>query len=225
MTASTLHLIFESAGYFVGGQLFWLQRRRLGDPIESSTRWLVIGAGIFGAALGSRLLAALEDPAHFSLLGKTIVGGLLGGLIGVELMKKALGITQRTGDLFAIPLAVGTAVGRIGCWMAGLEDQTHGLPTALPWGYDYGDGVRRHPTQLYEVAFCLTLAVVLARICLPQPGDRFKLFMVAYMAWRLLIDFLKPGVAMAGLTAIQWAALACLIYYATDIRRWLTSHG
>ena len=63
------------------------------------------------------------------------------------------------------------------------------------------------------------------RIHLPQPGDRFKLFMVAYMAWRLLIDFLKPGVAVAGLTAIQWAALACLIYYAADIRRWLTSHG
>ncbi len=225
MTASTLHLIFESAGYFAGGQLFWWQRRKQGDTVGGSTRWLVICGAIIGAALGSRLLAALEDPTHFSLAGKTIVGGLLGGLIGVELMKKSQGISESTGDLFAIPLAVGTAVGRIGCFLAGMEDQTYGLPTSLPWGHDFGDGLFRHPTQLYEVAFCLVLATMLAFFRIPQSGDRFKLFIVAYMAWRLLIDLLKPGLAFVGLTAIQWAALTCLVYYARDIRRWVTRDG
>jgi phosphatidylglycerol---prolipoprotein diacylglyceryl transferase len=223
VTGSTLHLIFESAGYLVGGQLFWWQRRRQGDPVEGATRWLVIGAAIFGAAVGSRVLAGLENPAAFTLAGKTIVGGLLGGLIGVELAKKAIGETRRTGDLFAIPIAAGTAVGRIGCFLGGLEDSTHGLPTALPWGYDYGDGIRRHPAQLYEIAFCLALVLVLARVKLPLAGDRFKLFMTSYLGWRLLIDFLKPGLAFGGLTAIQWTALGGLLYYARDIRRWLVA--
>lgn len=221
MTGAAWHMVFESAGYLAGGQLFWFLRRRQGDVVEGGTRWLVIGAAIWGAALGARLLAGLENPAEFTLAGKTIVGGLLGGLIGVEMVKKLLGETQRTGDLFAAPLALGIGIGRIGCFLMGLEDQTHGLPTSLPWGYDYGDGIRRHPAQLYEMAFCFVLAAVLLKIRMPVNGDRFKLFMVAYLGWRLLIDFLKPGLAFGGLTAIQWACVAGVLYYSGDIRRWL----
>lgn len=223
VTGAQWHLLFESAGYLAGGQTFWWLRRRQGDAVEGATRWLVIGAAIFGAAIGSRVLAGLENPALFSLTGKSIVGGLIGGLIGVELAKKAIGETRRTGDLFAVPLAVGTAIGRIGCFLMGLEDQTHGLPTDLPWGYDYGDGIPRHPAQLYEIAFCAALAAGLHRFRPPLPGDRFKLYMISYMGWRLLVDFLKPGLAFGGLTAIQWAALGCLLYYSPDLRRWVAA--
>jgi len=50
-------------------------------------------------------------------------------------------------------------------------------------------------------------------------GDIFKAFMIGYMAWRLAIDFLKPGLRVAGLTAIQWTCLAVLLYYARDLIR------
>jgi phosphatidylglycerol:prolipoprotein diacylglycerol transferase len=56
---------------------------------------------------------------------------LIGGLVAVESTKWWLGVTTRTGDLFAIPLAAGTAIGRVGCFLTGLEDRTHGTPTTL----------------------------------------------------------------------------------------------
>jgi prolipoprotein diacylglyceryltransferase len=114
-----------------------------------------------------------------------------------------------------VPLAVGIAVGRIGCFLTGLDDHTYGLPTTLPWGVDFGDGLARHPTQLYETAFLAGLAVVLLRLARrPLPtGDLFKLFMISYFGFRLLLEGIKPGEALAGLTPIQWCCLAMLAYY------------
>ena len=64
--------------------------------------------------------------------GKTIVGALIFGLISVELIKRYIGLRQSTGDLYAIPLALGIAIGRIGCFLTGLSDNTYGTPTNLP---------------------------------------------------------------------------------------------
>jgi phosphatidylglycerol---prolipoprotein diacylglyceryl transferase len=220
------HVVFETLAYFVGFRVYLLLRRRRGDPISDSTRWSVIAAAIAGAALGSKLLFWLEDPAAtwhhlgdpaFLLGGKTIVGGLAGGLIGVELTKMALGVRESTGDLFAAPLAIGAAIGRIGCFLTGLSDRTYGIATTLPWGVDFGDGVPRHPTQLYEALFLVLLAVTLL-FAARRPhrnGDLFKRFMVAYCAFRLAIDFLKPEARFGGLSSIQWASLAVLVYYAS----------
>jgi len=135
------------------------------------------------------------------------VGGLIGGFIFVELAKHHLGVGRRTGDLFAIPLCIGIAIGRIGCFSYGPEDHTGGVATRLPWGVNFGDGIPRHPTQLYEVLFALTLGVFLWRRS-KQPhteGDLFRLFMVGYFSFRLICDFLKPDDAriFAGLTAIS----------------------
>ena len=91
--------------------------------------------------------------------GKTIVFGLVGGYFGVELAKALLGVRVKTGDSFAVPVAAALAIGRLGCFVAGC---CHGTVTTLPWGVDFGDGLRRHPTQLYESAFHLTAALVLA---------------------------------------------------------------
>jgi phosphatidylglycerol:prolipoprotein diacylglycerol transferase len=230
------HLVFETLAYFIGFQVYLWQRRRQGDRVADGARWSVIAAAIAGAAIGSKILYWFEDPAAtlqhltdpvFLLQGKTIVGGLIGGLIGVEATKWVLGVRESTGDLFAVPLAVGAAIGRIGCFLTGLSDQTYGVPTTLPWGVDFGDGVSRHPTQLYESLFLILLAIVLAWIA-RRPhvnGDVFKLFMVSYGAFRLLIDFLKPEPSFAGLSSIQWAALGLLLYYARDLRRWVQAQN
>jgi phosphatidylglycerol---prolipoprotein diacylglyceryl transferase len=227
------HLVFEALGYFLGFRLYRFLRKRRGDAISNETRWSVVAAAAAGGAIGSKVLYWFEDPwqtlSHWNdpvylMSGKTIVGGLLGGLIAVEMIKMMIGEQRRTGDLFAAPLVLGIAVGRVGCFLTGLADHTYGIRTSLPWGVDFGDGMARHPVQLYEAVFALVLCVYLFRYTSGEHvrGDGFKAFMVGYLGFRLLIDFLKPGVSMMGLTGIQWACVAGLLYYASDIRRWIT---
>jgi prolipoprotein diacylglyceryltransferase len=226
------HQPLEILGGFLGVRLYLALRRRGGDALPAERRLVVLAAAVAGAAVGSKLLAWLHNPApvlaHPSLAlllsGKTIVGGLLGGLAAVELVKWRIGERTATGDLYVFPLIVGIAVGRVGCFLTGLADDTYGTATSLPWGVDFGDGVSRHPTQLYEIAFLAALAAALAwRARRPYPrGDLFKAFMAAYLGWRLLVDFLKPAHAtVLGLTAIQLACVAGLAWYAPHLPRLL----
>jgi phosphatidylglycerol:prolipoprotein diacylglycerol transferase len=217
-----LHPLFETLGYAGGYAFYKHERARLGDTLRDDRRWIVIAAAAVGALLGARLLGIAEEIPrlgfHWSMFfalqggGKTIVGGLLGGWLAVELAKLATGIRSRTGDLFAVPLCLGIAIGRIGCFFAGLADDTYGTPTALPWGVNFGDGICRHPTQLYELAFLLLLAIVLYHFNQRphREGQTFRLFMAAYLSWRFLIDFLKPQPLVHGLNMIQFACLAGL---------------
>lgn len=186
---------------------------------------MIIGC-IFGALIGSKLLNIIDSPAQYwehrdNLLfwfqGKTVVGGLLGGWIGVELVKKRLGITYATGDAYVLPLIVGIAVGRIGCFLEGLEDATFGIPTTLPWGIDFGDGFSRHPTQLYEIFFLLIFGgVLLFRIRHHYPnGWLFRVFMLGYLLFRFAVEFIKPReIHYLGLSGIQVAALLGSAYSA-----------
>jgi phosphatidylglycerol---prolipoprotein diacylglyceryl transferase len=222
-----LHAVFEILAYTVGYQVYRRSRQRSGDFLPDEQRWIIIAAAAIGAMLGSRILGLLEQIPFTQITwrtlllpgGKTIVGGLLGGWIAVELTKHVRHIQSRTGDLFAVPLCIGIAVGRIGCLLAGLADDTYGTPTTLPWGIDFGDGIPRHPTQLYEILFLLTLAIILHRYnTRPHPeGATFRLFLAAYLGWRLLIDFIKPQPLHFGLNLIQWACLVGLIALIPDI--------
>jgi phosphatidylglycerol:prolipoprotein diacylglycerol transferase len=232
MQPIALHTVFEVSAYFVGTRVFLWQRRRLALPVLSerdNTLWIGVAA-ILGAALGAKLGYWIEDPrnafADFPdwrhlLEGKTIVGALLGGLLGVEIVKRAIGAHGSSGDAFALPLIVGIAIGRVGCFLAGLSDHTYGNPTALPWGVDFGDGVPRHPTQLYEIGFLIMLGLFLQLRAFAREGDRFRTFMIAYLMFRLLIEFIKPmPLAYFGaLSGIQLLCLAGLLYYRRDLLR------
>lgn len=232
------HWAFETLAYSVGFYLYRRHRRQYGDVVDARTRWWIIGAAVLGGLVGSRLLALLENPVvlaerwadpGFLASGKTIVGALIGGLIGVEWAKRRLGVVVATGDLLVVPLALGIAVGRIGCFLSGTVDRTHGVATNLPWAIDFGDGVLRHPTQLYEIAFLAVLVVILQAGAprLAVPGDRFKVFMLAYLTFRLAIDFIKPAPLVGGLSMIQWASLATIVYYLPHVPRLLSEvrHG
>jgi len=231
------HLVFETLAYAVAFRVYLALRKQRGDALDDANRWWIIAAAAMGAVVGCKVLYWFEDPAAtlahwrdpaFLMGGKTIVGALIGGLFFVELVKQHLGIKRRTGDLFAIPLCLGIAIGRIGCFLTGLDDHTGGIATSLPWGVNFGDGIPRHPTQLYEVLFAVTLGVFLWRRS-KRPhteGDLFRLFMVGYFTFRLLCDSLKPDDVRVflGLTAIQWACALMLAYYFADIRRWISLH-
>src|SRR5262249_18208835 len=142
------HWLFETLAYVVAFQVYRQMRRRHGDAVTDGVRWSVIAAAAVGAAVGSKILFWLEEPLltlqnlgniAFLLGGKSIVGGLVGGLIAVELVKRHMRVQTRTGDLFAIPICIGIAVGRFGCFLTGLSDHTYGNATRLPWGVDFGD--------------------------------------------------------------------------------------
>jgi len=259
------HIFFEGLAYLVGFRVYLWLRQRFGDAVATPLRWVAIAAAVAGAALGSKILYWLEDPRltwqnlhnpAYLAGGKTIVGALAFGLIVVEVVKRGIGMKQSTGDLYAIPLAVGIAIGRVGCFLTGLTDNTYGTPTGLPWGVDFGDGLRRHPTQIYEMVFLLGLIPVLfwimrsiesarlepfttegtegteekaagrrgrlsPHLSVFRPGDAFKFFMVAYLSFRLVCDFIKPYPRVwLGLGGIQWACVLVLLYYSGDIALW-----
>ena len=214
------HTVLEVIAYATGARLYWHARRGARTPLLPAEQnlWVLTGA-IVGAAVGSKVLAWAESPLDYWsvratpaawLGGKTIVGGLLGGWIGVEVAKRRLAVTRRTGDAFVFPLLLGIAIGRVGCFLTGLPDHTYGLPSSLPWAVNFGDGVPRHPTQLYEILFLLLLGLVLLPLRRgSNDGRLFRVFVAAYLAWRFFIDFLKPRFdCYAGLSAIQWASLA-----------------
>lgn len=224
------HPIFEALAYAVGFRVYWILRKRQGDALPDTHRWTIVAAAAVGAALGSKLLFWLIDPAQtwahradfvYLMGGKTIVGGLLGGLLAVEGVKRVVGIERSTGDLFAVPLCVGIAIGRIGCFLTGLEDRTHGVVTSFPWGVDFGDGLARHPTQVYEIFGLTILAAWLSVHRFGREGDRFKAFLSLYLALRFLLAFIQPGVTFAGLSTIQWAAVGVWFAYARHMPRLL----
>ncbi|WP_075981625.1 prolipoprotein diacylglyceryl transferase [Bacillus massilinigeriensis] len=224
------HFLFEALAYFIGFRVYLYTRSKERIPMDKAL-WVVVGATL-GAAIGSKVLYWFEDPIVtlenwnnlvYLMEGKTIVGGLLGGLIGVELSKKIIGWTRSTGDDFVLPLTVGMMIGRIGCFLTGLDDHTYGMSTNWITGIDFGDGVRRHPTQLYEFIFLLILILALTRLKkegIGWEGLLFQLFMLSYLCFRLMIDFIKPTPhPYLQLNNIQIASLLGILYYIWLIRR------
>lgn len=192
---------------------------------------LGIGIGAFcGAMLGAKLPFVLADwegmrsgAAWFSH-GKTIIFGLVGGYFGVVVAKWVLEIRVKTGDSFAVPVAVAVATGRLACFWGGC---CYGKVTAVPWGVVFShQEMPRHPTQLYESVFHLSAAAILywlGKRGLLQ-GQLFKLYIVAYLAYRFASEWIRPEPAWwLGLTVYQWAALSLAPIFVwiwiSDVRR------
>jgi phosphatidylglycerol:prolipoprotein diacylglycerol transferase len=191
-------------------------------PISTREK-LGIGIGAFcGAMIGAKLPFVLADWdglvsgwAWFSN-GKTILCGLVGGYFGVELAKWLLGVRIKTGDSFAVPVAVAVGIGRLGCFHAGC---CYGTPTDLPWGVVFPnvDGLARHPTQLYESAFHLSMASVLFALQRRGlfRGQLIKLYILSYLVYRFLTEMIRPEARLAvGLTGYQWASLVLIALFA-----------
>ncbi|MEN9524111.1 MAG: hypothetical protein RL536_180 [Candidatus Parcubacteria bacterium] len=234
------HPFFQFLAFTFGYWYYrYLQKRKPTAPFSEEMHWSILIGMIIGAFIGSRLVAALEDPALFihsaSWLyyvgSQTVLGGLIGGIIGVEISKKIIGLKRKTGDVFVFPIMLAIMIGRIGCLMTGVTDGTVGLPSNLPWAFDQGDGIARHPTSAYEILFILLLFFTLKYLSSPkfskylQEGDLFRFFIIGYGLFRLFIEFIKPiHVLFLGLSSIQLVSLVAVIYYSQYfIRRLLTS--
>lgn len=220
-----IHLIMEYAAFILGFRYYVYLRKNYTDPISKTNRLSILIGAIFGAYFGSRLMGYLENPIiHLTaeqvialLNTKTIMGGLFGGLLGVEIAKKIIGEKQSSGDLFVFPLILAIILGRIGCFLTGVNEFTYGNETSFFTGMNLGDGLLRHPIALYEIFFLSILWIVLVRLKVKlqhKSGLLFKTFMLSYFGFRFGIEFLKPNVFyFAGLSSIQWLCILCYIYY------------
>ncbi|HXB11001.1 MAG TPA: prolipoprotein diacylglyceryl transferase family protein [Bacteroidia bacterium] len=226
----SIHLLLETFAFFIGFRYFLFLRKRQNDSINDANRVIILIGTIAGAFVFSRILGAFENPQTlinsphkllYLFANKTIVGGLLGGLIGAELTKKIIGEEKSSGDLITYPLILAMMIGRIGCFTSGVYEETYGIETHSIFGMNLGDGMPRHPVTLYEIFFLFCLWLLLYSIekrTLLKNGYRFKIFMIAYLTFRLFLDFIKPGDRyFFGLGTIQIACILGLAYYGKTI--------
>jgi prolipoprotein diacylglyceryltransferase len=176
----------------------------------------IVGAWLAGSANSLRF--ALPTPSH------SIAGALAGAILAVELWKWRKGVRESTGGPYVIPLCLGIVVGRWGCLFAGLRDDTYGVPTSMPWAVDLGDGIGRHPVEIYEsLAMAIFLAFywrALARGRSWAVRHGFHAFVLAYAAQRFAWEFLKPYPTLLGpLNLFHLLMLGFALYALVWIRR------
>jgi phosphatidylglycerol:prolipoprotein diacylglycerol transferase len=209
------HDLWVGLGVAVAAGYFWWEKRR--RVVTDERLWVVVGCALaFGAVfarfgtwaqhLDLRQNAGLAE--QFLYGNRSILGGLLGAYAGVLVGKRITGYRERTGALFAPAVALGMAVGRVGC----LLTERPGTPTGLPWGVVLPParaarlgapaGVPLHPSFAYEIAFQLVAFALLVRYRdrLAEPADLFTGWLLAYGVFRFLVEFVRGN-------DVVWAAL------------------
>lgn len=226
-TQHALGAFLTTAAYVVGALVFYLAARQRRLATEGMG-WLAV-AGLCGGIVGAKLtewvlmhpMLLASQPLAFlnpALGGRTLIGGVLVGWLCVEIAKWRLRIRRSTGDLFALALPAGEAVGRIGCFFNGC---CFGVPTSFAlavWQHD----AWRHPTQLYLafVAAVIFFALWQLRNRRQREGDLFKLYLVLWGGSRFVIEFLRQrDVAAGALSMAQWVCVALVATIMTLIWR------
>ena len=231
------HAVFVGLGTIVAIVLGW-RRAREHEFAKPELLWIIAG-GLFGGALASRYgmvfrymyespMPTLDGFAAYG--GRTLLGGLAGAYAGVVLTKRVLGIQRRVGDALVPGLALGIAIGRVGCFLS----EKPGTPTTVPWGVtlsaedvrripgcaDCVPGVSLHPSFLYESLFLAILALPLFLITAWRrplaswmvEGDLFKLFLLVYAVFRFGVEFVRGNPEMhLGLSGSQLFVIPAVI--------------
>jgi prolipoprotein diacylglyceryltransferase len=214
------HEFFIAIGLAVATAVYFWEARRKG-LLNEQTAWIAVGALVGGAILakvGSAWRFAGDGSTLTELYlfgGRSILGGLAGAYVGALITKRLLGYRRSTGDLFAPPVAIGLAIGRIGCF---LTEQV-GTPTSMPWGVTVPaataasipncpqclTGAAMHPSFLYEIVFLtVTFAVLWWGRDRLAVGLSFKLFLLGYGVFRIAVEFVRGNPEMAfGLSGSQ----------------------
>lgn len=230
MEINLAYIALMALAIATGGVLLRFNQTRL--PLTWGEKF-GLGVGAFcGAMIGAKLPFVLLDwegaisgVAWFSN-GKTIMCGLAGAYLGVEIAKWTLDIRTKTGDSFAAPVAVSVAIGRLACFAGGC---CFGSPTSLPWGVCFANAsdrglIARHPTQFYESGFHFLMAGLLfwlqSRGLLK--GQLAKFYILMYLGFRFVTEAIRQNspdpTLYGGLTIYQ---IACLLLAPIFILLWI----
>ena len=222
-------LAFLCAGFVA----YWQFKKR---DVKPDFIYGLLIACIIGGMVGAKIHYLILHPDAWPqnlLSGEGLVwfGGLFGAIVAVVIV--ALLSKQRLAaimDAGGPAVAVGYAVGRIGCFLRGCD---HGTPTDLPWGVTFEQGIPPtsvpvHPTQLYETAASLVIFALLVWVISPRfkrEGSLIFAFAILHGIQRLLVEFIRTNEPAAlGLTQMQWISLAMIVLGAVGI--WLfEAHG
>lgn len=228
-TNPAYHLVFDALAWSCGAATgIALYRWRLKEITADVAR--VADGGYFTSlAVGAFAGAYLSGSFTFwsqgvFALAHSVVGALVGAIAAVEVYKLSRGIRMSTGIVFVGPFAVGVAVGRWGCLFTGLADRTYGSPTGLPWAVDLGDGITRHPVQIYEslamLVFAITFVMGLRVRADWATKHGFYWLAIAYGSQRFMWEFLKPYPPLIGpLNHFHVMCAGLVLYGALMLRR------
>jgi phosphatidylglycerol:prolipoprotein diacylglycerol transferase len=203
----------------VGVSIYVWQLKR--DGIKSSNAFYIALFGIVGGTVGAKLplifmywneINSNTNSLNAVLQGRTIVGGLIGGSVSILIAKRIFNIKERMGNQLAVPIVAAMAIGRVGCLLRGC---CFGKETNLVWGVDFGDHILRHPTQIYEIIFDISMVIYL---CIRKrkgvkPGQLYSVFLNGYLSFRFLLEFIRvEKVSFAFLTDFQMLCIVGLLF-------------
>ncbi len=199
--------VLVAIGVLVALQVFSRELKRSGLPASGADAALT---GVLGGLMGAKLLWSIEhlgEEPWLSLVlsrgGMSWFGGLLGGVGTAIIAMRVTGVPVLATVAAATPaLAIGHAIGRIGCFMVGDD---YGRPTSLPWGVAFPEGLPPtvdpvHPTQLYEAVALVVIAWLLMRWRRGQAPDAAVLgrYLVLVGAVRFAIEFIRVNERIVG---------------------------
>jgi phosphatidylglycerol:prolipoprotein diacylglycerol transferase len=224
ITLKSFGIVF-ACGFIAAGAILTRRLKELGKPADYA--YEIVFAGLIGGLVGARLYYVVQnyDAVRHDLLGSLFsgsglvwYGGVIGGAICVIAWARWRGmLSVALLDLACVPLAMGYAIGRIGCQVSG--DGDYGQPSSLPWAMSYRHGtvptppgVRVQPTPIYE-----TLAMGLVAWWLWRMRDRFRpgalfaFYLVLSGTERLLVEFIRRNHRIwLGLTAPQLESIGLI---------------
>jgi phosphatidylglycerol:prolipoprotein diacylglycerol transferase len=201
-------------GYLTGLAAFVMMARR--RNLATAGIMAVMAAGLLGGLAGANIAQWVFGGAA----GKTVLGGIAGGYLTIIVYKRHLGLRRPTGDLFAVAISAGEAVGRWGCFFGGC---CYGKVCAVPWGI-WQHGEYRHPTQLYLSGANALILLALWRFDKTHPPENalFYLQGTLYCAARFVIEFFRETPPpVEGLTWAQWACVAGFVFFTVQLTRLL----
>ena len=210
-------------GFLAAGAVAGRRFQELGMPADRG--YEMVFASLIGGVVGARLGYLIEnwDELSDDLVGNVFSGsgliwqgGLVGGAVAVLSWARWRGWWRlQMLDTAAIPLALGYAIGRVGCQLSG--DGDYGVASDLPWAMAYPDGTvptteEVHPTPIYETLTMGLAALVLWRLRDRfAPGILFGLYLIFAGGERLLVEFVRRNDSVvAGLTVAQLISIALL---------------
>jgi phosphatidylglycerol:prolipoprotein diacylglycerol transferase len=223
LTLQTFGLMF-ALGFIAAGAVLAKRFTELGKPPDWA--YEMVGAGLVGGLIGARadfLIQNWSDVSDdllgnlFSGSGLVWFGGVVGGAIGVLAWARWRRIPLwEICDIAAVPLALGYAIGRVGCQLSG--DGDYGIPWDGPWAMSYPNGTvptteEVHPTPVYEALAVGAIAYALWRLRDTfNVGGLFSLYLVLTGAERLLVEFIRRNDDVAlGLTQPQLISIVMIL--------------